>query len=105
MFIFHLIISRARVWKTGAVPAVPHCPLLVRAGAAGNLHSALPGQMDYGSQMYLFFIGMKRVRDSALVHLRRIWSEREQREEIIAIPLSPQSFAIAESQLYIFNMD
>ena len=30
------------------------CPCLVEAGAAGNLHSALSGQMEYGSQMYIF---------------------------------------------------
>lgn len=102
--IFHLIISRARVWKIRGCPCCPHCPCLVRAGAAGNLHSALPGQMEYGSQMYIFFIGMKRVREQCLCIFFVVFGGKGAEGEEIIASRFPAIVCDGESQLYIFNV-
>ena len=102
--IFHLIISRARVWKIRGCPCCPHCPCLVRAGAAGNLHSALPGQMEHGSQMYIFFIGMKRVREQCLCIFFVVFGGKGAEGEEIIASRFPAIVCDGESQLYIFNV-
>ena len=98
------IISRARVWKIRGCPCCPHCPCLVRAGAAGNLHSALPGQMEHGSQMYIFFIGMKRVREQCLCIFFVVFGGKGAEGEEIIASRFPAIVCDGESQLYIFNV-
>lgn len=76
----------------------------MEAGAAGNLHSALSGQMEYGSQMYIFFIGMKRVREQCLCIFFVVFGGKgAEGEEIIASRFSA-IVCDGESQLYIFNI-
>lgn len=60
--------------------------------------------MEHGSQMYIFFIGMKRVREQCLCIFFVVFGGKgAEGEEIIASRFSA-IVCDGESQLYIFNV-
>lgn len=59
--------------------------------------------MEYGSQMYIFFIGMKRVREQCLCIFFVVFGGKGAEGEEIIASRFPAIVCDGESQLYIFN--
>lgn len=60
--------------------------------------------MEHGSQMYIFFIGMKRVREQCLCIFFVVFGGKGAEGEEIIASRFPAIVCDGESQLYIFNV-
>lgn len=60
--------------------------------------------MEHGSQMYIFFIGMKRVREQCLCIFFVVFGGKGAEGKEIIASRFPAIVCDGESQLYIFNV-